>query len=143
VDVGTSFSAPVVSGLARRFLARHPDFTPDDVKGALMLTATHPSGRRDCRLGVGEVHGVAAAAVADPPNPNRNLYRFVRQDADGNPFFQWNVWADYVLDDRVLDGRKLDRRVGTDASWTDASWTDASWTDASWTGRQLDRRLLD
>ena len=38
---GTSFSAPVVSGIAAQILARHPGFTPDQVKGALMLTAKH------------------------------------------------------------------------------------------------------
>ncbi|MCW2978113.1 MAG: hypothetical protein JWM06_3394, partial [Actinomycetia bacterium] len=35
---GTSFAAPVVSGAAAQLLARHPDWTPDQVKGALMLT---------------------------------------------------------------------------------------------------------
>jgi subtilisin family serine protease len=36
---GTSFAAPLVSGAAAQLLARHPDWTPDQVKGALMLTA--------------------------------------------------------------------------------------------------------
>ena len=36
---GTSFAAPVVSGAAAQLLARHPNWTPDEVKGALMLTA--------------------------------------------------------------------------------------------------------
>jgi len=130
---GTSFSAPVVSGLAAQILARHPDFTPDDVKGALMLTATHAPGMTGLSLGVGEVHGVAAASVTDPPNPNRNLYRFVRQDSDGNPFFQWNAWSDYVSTNASWTDASWTDASWTDASWTDASWTDASWTDASWT----------
>src|SRR5215813_12041545 len=33
---GTSFAAPVVAGAAAQILARHPSFTPDQVKGALM-----------------------------------------------------------------------------------------------------------
>ena len=36
---GTSFAAPVVSGAAAQLLARHPNWTPDQVKGALMQTA--------------------------------------------------------------------------------------------------------
>ena len=36
---GTSFAAPVVSGAAAQLLARHPNWTPDEVKGALMQTA--------------------------------------------------------------------------------------------------------
>src|SRR6185503_12163751 len=33
---GTSFSAPVIAGAAAQILARHPSFTPDQVKGVLM-----------------------------------------------------------------------------------------------------------
>src|SRR5581483_10048291 len=36
---GTSFAAPVVSAAAASVLAAHPSFTPDQVKGALMLGA--------------------------------------------------------------------------------------------------------
>ena len=36
---GTSFSAPIVSGVAALILGRHPDWTADQVKGALMLGA--------------------------------------------------------------------------------------------------------
>src|SRR5205823_6726424 len=35
---GTSFAAPVVSGIAAELIALHPDWTPDQVKGALMLS---------------------------------------------------------------------------------------------------------
>ncbi len=38
---GTSFAAPVVAGAAAQILARHPDWTPDEVKGALMLSAAY------------------------------------------------------------------------------------------------------
>ena len=58
-------------------------------------------------------------AVANPPNPNGGLNRFVVPAADGSgPVFDAASWTDASW---------------TDASWTDASWTDASWTDASWT----------
>ncbi|MDX6399755.1 MAG: serine protease AprX, partial [Gaiellaceae bacterium] len=33
---GTSFAAPMVSGIAALIVGRHPEFTPDQVKGALM-----------------------------------------------------------------------------------------------------------
>ena len=36
---GTSFSAPVISGIAAQILARNPDMTPDQVKGAIMRRA--------------------------------------------------------------------------------------------------------
>ena len=37
---GTSFAAPVVAGAAAQILATHPTWTPDQVKGALMVLAT-------------------------------------------------------------------------------------------------------
>ena len=54
---GTSFAAPMVSGSAALVLAYHPNWTPDQVKGALMLTAqptaagTGPRRRRAERQG--------------------------------------------------------------------------------------------
>jgi serine protease AprX len=37
--LGTSFAAPVVAGAAAQILARHPSWTPDQIKGAMMVTA--------------------------------------------------------------------------------------------------------
>ena len=42
---GTSFAAPVVAGAAAQLLARHPNWTLDQVKGALMVTARQSSPR--------------------------------------------------------------------------------------------------
>jgi serine protease AprX len=129
---GTSFSAPVVSGLAAQILARHPGFTPDQVKGALMLTAKRAPLAAPLSLGVGEVDA-SAANVSNPPNPNQNLNQFVQNDADGNPSFDWNAWNAYVSANASWTDASWTDASWTDASWTDASWTDASWTDASWT----------
>ena len=45
---GTSFAAPVVSGVAADLLGMHPDWTPDQVKGAIMRSATPLTSRRRC-----------------------------------------------------------------------------------------------
>jgi serine protease AprX len=130
---GTSFSAPVVSGIAAQILARHPGFTPDQVKGALMLTAKTAPLATPLSLGLGEVDAAAAAAVTNPPNPNLGLRQFVKADADGNPTFDWDAWMTYVSTNASWTDASWTDASWTDASWTDASWTDASWTDASWT----------
>ena len=39
---GTSFAAPLVSAAAASILVRHPSWTPDQVKGALMVSAATP-----------------------------------------------------------------------------------------------------
>ena len=61
---GTSFAAPVVSGAAAQILAQHPDWTPDEVKGALMLTAAYLPNVDWQAAGVGEVDAASAANLA-------------------------------------------------------------------------------
>ena len=68
---GTSQSAAVVSGAVALYLQKHPTATPDQVKGALLGTATP-------MLGSAEFHGrgaldVARASKASPPNTVQKL----------------------------------------------------------------------
>ena len=115
---GTSFAAPVVAGIAADLLAVHPTWTPDDVKGALMLTAAQPGPSTGTfALGVGEPQATAAAAVATPPNPNAGLDTYVVTDPNGG---------------RVFDAASWNSAAQADASWNTASWNTASWNTASW-----------
>jgi len=116
---GTSFAAPVVSGAAAQILARHPDWTPDKVKGALMATARFvPEEGLTGAAGVGEVNAFRAATRSTAPNPNLALNQFVGVDpVTGATVFNAVTWTD---------------AAENDASWSDASWTDVSWSDASW-----------
>ena len=116
---GTSFAAPIVAGIAADLLAAHPDWTPDQVKGALMLSAAVPGASAPNALGVGEVDAGAAAAVAAPPNPNLALESFVVADPAGGPT-------------PVFDAASWGTAVQADASWGTASWGTASWGTASW-----------
>ena len=113
---GTSFAAPVVAGAAEELLARHPDWTPDQVKGALMLTATTAPAAPPGALGAGEIDGAAAAAVSSPPNPNAGIDallddRRVRPSDYRLGGLAGSRGRRSGLDDGVLDGRELDRRL--------------------------------
>jgi serine protease AprX len=131
---GTSFSAPVVSGAAAILLALHPSWTPDQVKGALMLSARPTSGPLGS-LGVGEVNVAKAATVTDPPNPNLALDGFLAADPAGGstPVFDAASWTSAALADPLWDTASWTSASWISASWTSASWTSASWTSASWT----------
>ena len=116
---GTSFSAPVVAAAAEYVLAMHPSFTPDQVKGALMVAAVAPPAAAPNSLGVGEIKADKAAAVSSPPNPNLVLNKYVVSDPAGGS-------------GRVFDAASWANAAKADASWNTASWASASWSTASW-----------
>ncbi|OBK81142.1 type VII secretion-associated serine protease mycosin [Mycolicibacter heraklionensis] len=71
---GTSFAAPVVSGLAALIRSRFPQWTPRQVMDRIKATAHHPPGGRDDLVGAGVVDVLAAltfdvAASAEPSRP--------------------------------------------------------------------------
>jgi serine protease AprX len=125
---GTSFSTPVVAAAAAQILARHPGFTPDQVKGALMLTANYLPNVGGYSGGVGEIDAGVASTIDSPPNPNVGLYQFVRSDPlTGLHTFDSASWAAYLQ-----SGASWAQASWAEASWAEASWAAASWAAASW-----------
>ncbi len=130
---GTSFAAPVVAGAAAQILARHPEWTPDQVKGALMLTARHTPNAAPGSLGVGVIDGYAASRVSSPPNPNAAVNQFVRQASDGSGLvFDTASWANVAMADASWAQASWAQASWANASWAQASWAQASWANASW-----------
>jgi serine protease AprX len=138
---GTSLSTPIVSGIAADLLALNPRLTPDQVKGALMVSASPLRKVRTLAAGVGEVDADAAAAVQSYPNPNRALDRFVGPDDGGTMAFDDVSWLDAAKKSPYWDAVSwLDgwRNAAwslvswSDVSWSDVSWADVSWSDVSW-----------
>jgi serine protease AprX len=132
---GTSFAAPVVSGAAALVLAEHPTWTPDQVKGALMLKARATPLSTAGATGVGEVDASAAVAVSAPPNPNASLLQFVVPDPAGGPVpvFDEATWTSAAQANATWDAATWTSATWTSATWTSATWTSASWTSATWT----------
>jgi serine protease AprX len=115
---GTSFAAPIVSGVAALILGKHPEYTPDQVKGALMVGAKPMPTADNLSEGVGEVNAGRSIDTLNPPNPNKALNAFIVTDPIGGG--------------RVFDAASWAAAAKSDASWADASWADASWASASW-----------
>jgi len=144
---GTSLSAPIVSGIVSDLLALRPNLRPDQVKGALMLSAQTLRKVRNFAAGVGEVSAPAAVGVAVPPNPNRGLDRFLVADPTGDGvIFDDAAWLAAAKASRTWnDVSWSDGWAGaawslvswsavswSDVSWSDVSWSDVSWSDVSW-----------
>jgi serine protease AprX len=145
---GTSFSAPIVAGTAASMLARHPDWTPDQVKGALMRTARAVRSGNPKGAGLGEITASRAVMANWAPNPNKGLERFVTSSGTSGTVFDamswasaakasmsWNSmsWTDQSWSDQSWSDQAWNSMSWTDMSWNSMSWTDMSWTDMSWT----------
>jgi serine protease AprX len=131
---GTSLAAPVVAGSAANLLAAHPGWSPDQVKGALMLSA-EPLPRAPLRsVGVGALNVAKAAGVVDPPNPNLALNDFLVTDPAGGPtqLFDADSWTTAVETDAAWGSAAWGSAAWGSAAWGSAAWGSAAWGSAAW-----------
>jgi len=131
---GTSFAAPIVSGIAAQIIARNPTWGPDQIKGALMATARPTPSAVPGSLGLGEVNAVKSVTAVNVPNPNKALDQFLGADPSGGniPVFNTVSWSDTAKANVSWDAVSW-----ADVSWGDSalatvSWADISWSDVSW-----------
>jgi serine protease AprX len=115
---GTSMAAGIVSGIVAGLLEIHPDWTPDQVKGALI------NNLRRTTDGKNEVDAQRAAWAS-------------RRDLVSNQGLTPNELVDPATGDidytRASWSRASWSQVeGDRASWSRASWSRASWSRASW-----------
>jgi serine protease AprX len=131
---GTSFAAPIIAGGAAQILAAHPTWSPDQVKGALMLTASRTPAAAPLSEGVGIVDVSKAVALTSAPNPNLGLRAFVKPDPAGGtaPVFDTASWANTAKASASWASASWSDASWASASWSSASWASASWASASW-----------
>jgi serine protease AprX len=146
---GTSFAAPIAAGAAAQILAAHPTWGPDQVKGALMLTASRTPNAAPLSEGVGILDASKAVALTSAPNPNAALRPFVKPDsasgsglafdsaswantAKANASWANASWSDASWANASWNAASWANASWANASWASASWCDASWSDASW-----------
>jgi serine protease AprX len=129
---GTSFAAPAVAGAAAELLARHPDWTPDQVKGALMVSANALPSAKQGSLGVGGLNVAAALRVSTPPNPNAALDKYVVSAGDGMKMFDATHWQKAAQSSAAWSDAAWSDAAWASAAWSDAAWASAAWSDAAW-----------
>jgi serine protease AprX len=152
---GTSFSAPVITGVVAQILARNPSLKPDQVKGAVMRRARPVPLAETNSCGVGQVNAVRAVYNTTwTSNPNAGLNKFLSTDPwTGGTVFNAVSWTDASKADVSWDAVSWtdvswsdvswDAVSWSDVSWTDVSWTDVSWSDVSWEDAGLDAGTPD
>ena len=121
---GTSMSTALVSGAAAVLISRHPNATPDDVKGALVDTAARTAdGARAVDL-----------AAANRANPRAGWWQHYPVAfgllglglRDGMP---WNATR-WSSDFWSATRWKATRWTAT--RWSDQSWAATRWSDLDW-----------
>jgi serine protease AprX len=140
---GTSFAAPAVSGAAAQILAAHPGYTPDQVKGALMVSARPDPAAAPGSVGVGELRMGRAVLRVSPPNPNLGLDQFVgiipgdtAVSFDAHAWFNTAKvnpsWDAVSWSSAAWSGADFDAVAWSDVSWESVSWETVAWSDVSW-----------
>jgi serine protease AprX len=129
---GTSFAAPAVAGAAAQVLAKHPEYTPDQVKGVLMVSAKPVEGADLGSVGVGELQMGKAVLMLNPPNPNAGLNRFLASDPTGGKVFDAVSWSSAAKASVSWNSVSWNSISWHDASWDVVSWSDVSWSSVSW-----------
>ena len=129
---GTSFAAPIVAGTVAQMLARHPSWTPDQVKGALMRTARKVSNGNPKAAGLGEITASRAVTATYAPNPNVGLERFLSTSGGSGFSFNAMSWANSAKSDMSWNSMSWNSQSWSDQSWSDQSWASMSWADMSW-----------
>ena len=133
---GTSFAAPAVAGAAAMILATHPTWTPDQVKGALMVSASKQGNVKNPSLGVGLLNVEKARQVRRPPNPNAPLGQFVTTSSSNGSgtttVFNPTAWQAYAKANPAWDDAAWSDAAWADAAWSDVAWSDVAWSDAAW-----------
>ena len=128
---GTSFAAPVVAGAAAQLLALHPELTPDQVKGALMLGSEQTPAATAGSLGAGELNtGKSASLLGGTlPNPNAALNGFLAYDWSVStiPYFDADKWTKTIAGNSNWDATSWEAKWWTSASQETKWWTSAAW----------------
>jgi serine protease AprX len=131
---GTSFAAPIVAGAAAQILATHPTWTPDQVKGALMVSARPAGDAAPLSIGVGIVDVAKAVALGSAPDANAALRPFLKVDPAGGTSLVFDAasWANTAIANASWANASWANASWANASWSNASWANASWSNASW-----------
>ena len=129
---GTSLAAPIVAGAAAQVLARHPDWTSDQVKGALMASANALPAVNGFAGGVGEVDAASAAAITSPPNPQSHLDAFIAPDSNGQLHFNGDAWQATVASQTDWSETDWSETGWAQTDWSEAGWAQTDWSETGW-----------
>jgi serine protease AprX len=129
---GTSLSSPMVAGAADAILALHPDWTPGQVKGALMVSASGLPGIPDWAGGVGELNAAQALTVTSAPDADANLEPFVVSDGSGGLTFDGTDWEQAAESSTNWSATNWSQTNWSATNWSQTNWSATNWSQTNW-----------
>ena len=133
VGSGTSFSTAIVSGAAALLLTEHPNWTPDQVKGALLGSASPGPIGNPFVDGHGQLNVAAAAG---------GFANLDQQAAHpGGQFVPPSGWKGTPMGTTISLAKtwrvsSWDKDNWNGSSWSGSQWNGSQWNGSSWSGSQ-------
>ncbi len=134
-DVGHVVRRAGRLGRGRDLLALHPNWTPDQVKGALMVSAKPAPNATPGSVGVGLVNLANATQVGGRAAEREPGTRQVRQPADPHrldPGLRHRGLAEGGAEEPELGRPTWESAAWGSAAWGSAAWGSAAWGSAAW-----------
>ncbi|MBW3619350.1 MAG: S8 family serine peptidase [Actinobacteria bacterium] len=132
---GTSFASAVTSGAVALLREAHPDWSPDQIKGAITASAAPgPVGDRNVD-GHGILDVAAAADLVEPPLANQGVVRSTGLGtlADDRGSLATQITIDPILGTVVLLDGEL---TAQNTLWNGLEYTTSEWNGNQWYGNQ-------
>ena len=129
---GTSLAAPMVSGAAAALLGLHPEWTPGQVKGALMVSSATLPAISDWAGGVGELDAPQALQLAHAPNADANLEQFLTSDGSGGTVFDGATWEQVVQSQTDWSATDWSATDWSATDWSATDWSATDWSATDW-----------
>jgi hypothetical protein len=145
VGSGTSFSAAITSGAAMLLRQANPTWSPDRIKGALLMgAATGPVGN-PLVDGFGSLNVLGASAVkailkqvvpttATPVGTDVSLFVTGAGSAWNGSNWMGSSWNGSSWNGSSWNGSSWNGSSWNGSSWNGSSWNGSSWNGSSWNG---------
>jgi serine protease AprX len=135
---GTSLSTPMVAGAADALLGLHPDWSPGQVKGALMVSASGLTAISDWAGGVGELDAAQLLQLASAPDADSNLEQFVVSDGNGGVAFDGAGWEQTVASSTNWSATNWSATNWSATNWDATNWSATNWSATNWSATNWD-----
>jgi hypothetical protein len=129
---GTSLSSPMVAGAADALLALHPDWSPGQVKGALMVSANALPAISDWAGGVGELDAAQLLRLGSAPDADSNLEQFIASDGNGGVAFDGAGWEQTVQSTTNWSATNWSATNWSATNWSATNWSATNWSATNW-----------